>query len=331
MKQRKAVHFAATGGTGALISKTIKKARPKGEPLPRGGLVLLGAMSLFWGMAWPAMKIVLGELQPWTFRSICLVSGGLGVLILAKLKDSDLSFPLKELTPLLLVSLLNITGWHLCSAYGIKYMPAGRAVIVGYTMPLWATILGSIILKERLTLLRVAGLVFGLSGLAVLIWPDVKVLEKTPLGVVFMLGAAISWGAGTAFIKYFEWTMSTILLTGWQLIIGSIPVVIGALFLEPVTAISHLSYEGVLALTYVIIFPMLFCHLSWFTVVKIFPASVASIGTLAIPIVGVFSSSLVLGEKLGYREVMAMILVVIALGIVLIGPTRPPEKAIEDN
>jgi len=76
---------------------------------------------------------------------------------------------------------------------------------------------------------------------------------------------------------------------------------------------------------------MLFCHLSWFTVVKIFPASVASIGTLAIPIVGVFSSSLVLGEKLGYREVMAMILVVIALGIVLIGPTRPPEKAIEDN
>ena len=317
-----------------MISNKIqgsKKATPKSEPLPRGGLVLLGAMGLFWGMAWPAMKIVLGELEPWTFRTVCLVSGGLGVLILAKFKDPDLSFPLKELAPLLLVSFLNITGWHLCSAYGITHMHAGRAVIIGFTMPLWATILGNIILKERLTLLRVAGLVLGLSGLVVLIWPDINALEKTPLGVVFMLGAAISWGAGTAFIKYFEWTMSTILLTGWQLIIGSIPVVIGALLLEPITAIFHLSYEGVLALTYVVIFPMLFCHLSWFTVVKMFPASVASMGTLVVPIVGVFSSCLVLGEKLGYREVTSMILVVIALGIVLIRPTRPTERATEDN
>jgi len=46
--------------------------------------VLLALLSLFWGLAWPAMKIVLGEIRPWTFRAICLAAGGAGLLALAR-------------------------------------------------------------------------------------------------------------------------------------------------------------------------------------------------------------------------------------------------------
>jgi drug/metabolite transporter (DMT)-like permease len=55
-------------------------------------------------------------------------------------------------------------------------------------------------------------------------------------------------------------------------------------------------------------------------VVNLFPANVASIGTLAIPVIGVLSSAVVLGEPVGFGEIAALILVVMALSIVMIRP-----------
>jgi drug/metabolite transporter (DMT)-like permease len=292
------------------------------ETLPRLGFVLLAALSLFWGSNWPVMKIVLREIPPWTFRTLCLAFGGFGVLTLAKTNGLSLAIPRREFRPLILVALLNITGWHLCSAYGVIHMPAGRAAIIAYVMPLCAAIIGKFVLGERLTPSRLVGLGFGITGLAILIGPDIKSLGSAPLGAVFMLGAAVSWAAGTVAFKYFRWTMPIALLTGWQLILGGIPVVIGALILEPITALSHVSWHGALAMAYVILLPMIFCHWAWFKVVDLFPANIATIGTLAIPVIGVFSSALVLGEPVGFQELVALVLVVMALAIVMIGPER---------
>lgn len=302
------------------MSDLIKPKKAVTETLPQFGFVLLMSLSIFWGSNWPIMKIGLREIPVWTFRTLCLFLGGFGVLCLAKTNGLILTIPRLELRPLILVSLLNITGWHLCSAYGLIYMEAGRAVIIGYTMPVWASILSSFILGERLTLARLIGLFLGIAGLLILIGPDIKVLGSAPLGAIFMLGAAVTWAGGTVFLKYFHWTMPITVLTGWQLILGGIPVIIGALILEPMTVLLQVSWQVALAMVYIILIGNIFCFWAWVKVVNLFPASVASIGTLAIPVIGVFSSALVLGEPVGFREIAALILVVMALSIVMIRP-----------
>ena len=290
----------------------------KKHSVTRGYLLVIG-MCLFWGFSWPVMKIALLEIPPWTFRTLSLVFGGGGILILAKFNGRNLSIPGNQIVPLLLVSMLNITGWHLGSAHGISHMQAGRAVILGYTMPLWASIVSILILKEKVTLKKFSGLLLGLTGLFILLQPQLASVGDRPIGVVFMLGGAISWGTGTVLLKYFNWTIPTVVLTGWQLTIGSLPVIAGALIFEPLPELSRLSLNAVMAMLYVIIFPMLFCHWAYFTVVGIFPASVAAISTLAIPLVGVLSSALVLGERLGIREGASLVLVIAAVAIVLLG------------
>ncbi len=266
------------------------------------------------------MKIGLREIPVWTFRTLCLFLGGFGVLCIAKANGLILTIPRSEIWPLILVSLLNITGWHLCSGYGLIYMDAGRAVIIGYTMPVWASILGTFILGERLTFARLIGLFLGSAGLLVLIGPDLNALGSAPLGAMFMLGAAVTWAGGTVFLKYFRWTMPITVLTGWQLILGGIPVIIGAFILEPMTVLLHVSWRAALATGYVILIGNIFCFWAWVKVVNLFPASVASIGTLAIPVIGVLSSAVVLGEPVGFGEITALILVVVALSIVMIRP-----------
>jgi drug/metabolite transporter (DMT)-like permease len=287
-------------------------------PTRQHGYLLVAGLSLFWGISWPVMKIALMEIPPWTFRTLSLVCGGAGILILARLSGVKLSIPRGQLAPLVAVAAFNVTGWHLGSAYGISLMESGRASVLGFTMPLWAAILSTVVLKEKLSVQKIAGLVLGLTGLYVLLEPQISSIGKTPAGVVFMLGAALSWGTGTVLMKYFKWTMPTLLLTGWQLALGSLPVVVGAVAFEPALVLSALSYNALLAMLYVIAFPMLFCHWAWFTVVGIFPASVAAISTLAVPVIGVISGAFFLGESLGGREVAALALVTTALAVVLL-------------
>jgi drug/metabolite transporter (DMT)-like permease len=300
-------------------------------PAPAGlrGYLLLAGLGLFWGISWPIMKVALGEIPPWTFRMVSLTLGGVGVLAMARLGGHSLSVPRAELWPLVLVSLLNVTGWHLGSAHGLSMMMAGRAVIIGFTMPLWAALLSAVILKEPLTPRKNIGLLLGLTGLGILIYPDFGRLEAAPLGVLFMLGAGMSWAAGTVMLKRFTWSVPVIVLTGWQLSLGSLPVVVGTLLFEPTIDPGALSLPVVLAMVYVVAFPMWFCHWAWFSVVEIFPASIAAIGTLSVPVIGVISSILVLDEAPRLTEWSALVLVVASLTVVMMG--QGIKKADEDS
>ena len=279
------------------------------------GILLLALLSLFWGLGWPAMKIVLSEVRPWTFRTICLMAAGGGLLALARAGGYRPVIPAEDLKPLLVTSIINITGWHLLSAHGIAAMQAGRAAIVAYVMPLWAVVLSRLLLKERITSARLTAMAVGFSGLALLLGPDIHKVGAAPAGALFMLGAAFCWAAGTVLVKFFRWHMPAVLVMGWQLLIGGIPVVVGALMLDPWPDLAGLSWQAWTALAFLIAGPMIFCHWAFFVVVQIFPANVAALSTLSIPVIGVFSSALLLGEPLEIYELAALALVVVSLGL----------------
>ena len=294
----------------------------KQPELPRAGYLLLAALTLFWGANWPGMKLALAEIPVWWFRSICLSCGGAGLLALAWASGQRLQVPRNELRPLLICAVFNVVGWHIFSGYGVSLMPAGRASIIAFTMPLWAAMLGSLVLGDRLTGRRLLGLAVGLSGLAVLIGPDLRAAQAAPFGAFFMLGAALSWAAGTISVKHFTWSLSTAVLAGWQLIAGFVVVFPVALLLETPPEWTGLSTGALISLAYVIALPMLFCQWAYIKVVRLFPAVLAAIGTLAIPVVGVFSSALVLDEAVGPRDFASLALVCGALAIVLLPAAR---------
>ncbi|MEO0730228.1 MAG: DMT family transporter, partial [Pseudomonadota bacterium] len=186
--------------------------------LPLSGLLLLAGLSLVWGLNWPVMKIVLGELSIWWFRSVCLIFGGFGLLAIASMTGGRVVPAKRDIGPMLLTAVFAVGGWHVCSAFGIYLMPAGRAVIIAFTMPVWTALIAAWLLGERITTPVIVGLLLGLAGIAVLIGADLIVFQTAPLGAVFMLGAAMSWGAGTALFKRFNWSIPVAANMGWQLL-----------------------------------------------------------------------------------------------------------------
>lgn len=288
------------------------------EGIPRSGFVLMGALTLFWGLNFPAMKLVLNEMSPWTFRALCLSSAGAGLLLITHFSGHSIAFPARNFKTLVWSALFNITGWHLASAYGISLMHASRAVIIGYTMPVWASILAVLFLGEKLGRRRVEGLILGAGGLLFLLGPEISQMGESPLGVVFMLMASLCWAAGSILIKRGPWYMPLSSVTGWMFLIGGIPIFIGAFIQNNWGQVISLSPVGSAALVFVILLPTLFCHWAFYKVITLLPVSLAAIGTLAIPVVGVLSSAWILNESLEWNEIVATLLILGALALVLI-------------
>ena len=115
-------------------------------------------------------------------------------------------------------------------------------------------------------------------------------------------------------------------LKDWRVLLSIILIVAGLNFIIMPTKLPKwyglpflLPGIAILAMVYVVVFPMWFCHWAWFSVVEIFPASIAAIGTLSVPVIGVVSSIVVLNEAMGSTEWTALVLVVIALTVVMMG------------
>lgn len=289
--------------------------------LPRSTWWLLAMLSLGWGLNWPMIKLSIVDIPVWTFRAICVMVGGVGMFALARLNGQSLRVRAGEWWPLIAMALFNVTLWNIFVTYGVKTLPAGRSAILAYTMPLWTVVLSAFVLGEKLTRRRVAGLALGMSGLLLLLGDSLVAIGGAPLGAVSIAVAAFSWAVGTVLMKRVPLSLGTTAFTGWSFILGGVPLVVGAVAIEH-SEWRPIGTPSMIGLVYNIFVAFLLCHWLWFRLVTLAPAGALALGTLAIPVIGVFSGMLVLGERPGWTEFGALGLVLSALATVLIPPRR---------
>jgi drug/metabolite transporter (DMT)-like permease len=280
-------------------------------PAPRpdaAGLALLLATTLGWGLNWPAMKLLLAELPVLSTRA---AGGALGLAVLlavALARRETLSVPRRSWPLLLVVSALNVTAWMGLASFSLLWLSAAEATIVCYTMPVWAVLMAWAVLGETPRAARLAGLVLAMSGLGLLVLGQGLAvgLDKAP-GVAFALGAAVLFSLGTVVTK--RWPLGLPPTAGavWQIGLGIAPLAVLALLFDP-PGFATLSPLGWALIAYGGVFALGLCYLSWFAALRRLPASLASLGTLLTPMVGVAGAAIVLGEPFGWREGAALAL-----------------------
>jgi drug/metabolite transporter (DMT)-like permease len=285
------------------------------DRLPRQGLILLAALSLFWGANWPVMKMVLSEVPPLYFRSCCLLLGGVGMLALARVSGVPIKVPSRQWNRVLWLAAFNISGWNALVIIGVSLLPSGRAALLGYTMPLWSMLLSVVFLGDRLSGRTVLGLLLGLAGIVVLMGGSVEGMLQAPLGVLCMILGAWSWAIGVVLFKRIPVAMPTSALTGWMMLAGSLPLLALAIPLET----SRLVVPGtgpILGMLYNILVAFMFCYWAWNRIVQMVPVAVSSVSSLSTPLIGVLGGVIFLGEPLGWQEIVASLLILGAVGSV---------------
>jgi drug/metabolite transporter (DMT)-like permease len=283
------------------------------DHLPRRLWWVLVALTLAWGFNWTALKVALSEVPPWIFRSLCLGLGSAVLFAALRAGGQRLVLPRGQWGRLWLLALLNITSWNMLIAWGVALIPSGRAAILAYTMPILAVPLSMWILGERITGAKLAGLALGLSGLTLLLIDSFAGLGRAPLGSLLVLGAAASWALGTVLQKRYPVNLPVGLYTAWILLLGGVPIFVGALLLEDWTTLGRVGLWPWLGTAYNVFVAFAFAHWAWIKIAVSVPVSVFSISMLLIPVVGVLCGMFFLGERPSWAEYGALGLVIAAL------------------
>lgn len=286
--------------------------------LPARGLLLLVMLTLIWGTNWPYTKVAVEEIPVIVVRGVCGIGGGLLVLTLAVLAGQSLRLNAIERRWILPASFFNATLWLYFSGLSLSYITAGHTAVAAYTMPLYVFLISTLFFKERPTASKWLGLGLGMSAVAVLLLRNLDMIGGDWRGIAAMMVAAFSWAVGTIFMKRVPWEAPTLVLVGWQFLLGGIPLMVFAvpafLAMEPA---SLLAWSGT---AYSTILGISAAYWLWFKIVDMVPAWVASISVLAVPAVSLVTGAIALGEPLSWMEVTALLLIVGGVSTVLPRP-----------
>jgi drug/metabolite transporter (DMT)-like permease len=301
------------------LDMTPTTKRP--SAVPGQALAWLVVLTLVWGLNWPLFGVALKEIPPFSFRAITLGVAALAVFALARFKRLDLGVP-KAMWPRLAVAAMgNFAVWNIATAYAVLNMPSGHAALIGFSMPLWAAIIGFLFFHERLGPRHVLALVLGTLGVTLLMVEDFAAMATAPLGLALMLAAAICWAVSTQVQKRTIWALEPLTMTAWQMLIGFIPIAAGALLVDAPS--WALPSARALAVSFLIgLVPVAIGTTAWFSIVRLLPANVAALSSVTVPIVAVFSGALLLGEPLGVIQFAALTATIVALALVLMQPMR---------
>ena len=271
------------------------------------GLVFLAVTSVGWGLNWPVMKYILTEWPPMSARGLTGVVGGLLLASLALVKGESLRVP-RALWPRLLMSaFLNVTTWMTLMGIALLWLPAGEAAVIAYTMPVWASVLAWVILGERMTWLRGLAMLMAFAGIAALMGGNgiSGSRDKLP-GIIMVLVGAFAFALGTVLAKRYPLKLPLIASSALQIGLGCIPVAIAGVLIEH-PRFAALSGVGWSLMAYMTVIQFCIAYVCWFAALARLPASVAAIGTLAVPVIGVVASALALGEPLGPGQIAALL------------------------
>jgi drug/metabolite transporter (DMT)-like permease len=125
-------------------------------------------------------------------------------------------------------------------------------------------------------------------------------------GIIMALGGAFGFAVGTVMAKKLPVNMPPLSAAAWQIGIGCLPVAVAGLLLEnsDIAAVTNLGW---MLLIYSTVIQFCVAYVSWFAALKRLPASVAAIGTMAVPVIGVVTSAVALHEPLGPGQIAALI------------------------
>jgi drug/metabolite transporter (DMT)-like permease len=288
----------------ADIQRGFMHNEPMSNTTRLAGFSLLAITCTGWAMNWAFIKLLLREWPPLFSRGVSGVAAGLLLAIVATRRGESLKVPHGAWGALLVASFTNVFAWMGFGTAAMVDLSISEATLLVYSMPIWAMLFSWPMLGIRPHAREFAALTLGIAGVAVLFAGQAFALDAAKLaGIGFALAAAILFAFGSVRTQA-PLPIAPVATVAWQVGLGCLPMVLFGLLVEQ-PDLTKLSGTGAAVLIYMILGPMGLCYLTWFAALQRLPASTAALGTLTVPVIGVIAATLVLGEPLGARQVIA--------------------------
>jgi drug/metabolite transporter (DMT)-like permease len=286
------------------------------QRLNRQQLANLVLLTLVWGLNWPVMKMGVSHYPALTFRALTIMLGVPVLALALALMKVPFRVPRRYWPELLALTAANMLIWQICIIFAVQSLSSGRAAILGYTMPIFSAIIGSLLFSAALSRRAWLGVVAAALGVGLLLWHELTGLAGRPAGVALALVAAASWALGTQLLRRTRIDLPTLTLSFWMTALTGLVITVLAVVFDrsqwqmPSAAVTWaIGYNAVLVFGY--------AHAAWFFLARGLPPVASTLSVMFIPVLGVFAGALWLGEVLHWQDFAAMVLMVGAIASVL--------------
>ena len=277
-----------------------------------------------WGLAWPVGRLLATNLPPISIAVLRYAIVAPVLFAVLRLKGTRLTIRRQWIISLVAMGLLSTTLYQAFFLFGVKYAAASDDSLVIGVGPVLIAVMASFVLNEPLTKTKVLGLLSGLAGIGVisLLSPNTNVPNRL-LGVALVFGGATAYALYTVLLRRFvatnrsnhaEIAPSSLSILAWISLFGWVFLIPFSLLEAPWTYTwGTTSWLGILYLALLSTVVGYFFYVEG--VSKIGASRAAIFGNL-VPVFGVVSSILLLGENASPWHGVSFLLILV--GVVLV-------------
>jgi drug/metabolite transporter (DMT)-like permease len=186
------------------VTTSVRSAAVRGEHQNWAVYSGLVYTMFVWGLAWPVGRLLATNLPP---VSIAAIRYAIVIPVLFSIlwfREGSFKIERSWIPTLVVMGVLNTTLYQIFFLYGVKYAAASDDSLVIGIGPVLIAVMASFVLKERLTGTKILGFASGLAGIITIsiFSPNTQVLNR-PLGVTLVLGGATAYALYTVILRRF--------------------------------------------------------------------------------------------------------------------------------
>lgn len=288
----------------------------------RGGWVLPAAfalLGLIWGSSFAWIKIALDEIPPATLVAWRMTLGAVGMLALLAAFRVRLPRASREILPLVVLGAINAAIPIFLISWGEQFVDSGTAAVLNSLVPIFSLVVAGLLLRtEPVTVLRVAGLVLGFIGAALLASRELSLRADASglIGALAVVLAAISYAAGASYARHRIGLAHRYVVAAGTLVFAAIDMWILALISDG-GVIIPVEPDTVLAVVWLGLLGSFVAYVLFFYLIEHIGATQTTMVTYIFPVVGLLIGATLLREQVDARLLVGTALVI--AGIVVVG------------
>ena len=280
-------------------------------------------LALAWGLNWPSVKIALSAFPPFTLRVIGLGTGALLLLLIALLQRKRLVPPRESWGGVIIGGLLAVALFNIATAFAQLNTSTSRAAVLTFTMPMMSALLSWFVMGERLERRKLIALALGMIGVLILAWPVVVSLAhvhdaRAMKGLMFPLIAAFGWATGTVYLQRWPVKGERMVFTAWQLLVGAACGAVGSLIAGESLPAQIPGVDVWIAMFMHIVPGTAIAYWLWFVMSERMSATISSMTTLMVPVVGVSSAMLLVGDRPSMADWLGFVFILAGAALIVL-------------
>ena len=275
----------------------------------------LMTLTVIWGYNWVVMKSALLYAGAFQFAALRTVIGTVCLFAVVIVMRKPLR--IKEMPTLILLGLLQTSGFTGLLIWALVEGGAGKTAVLTYTMPFWVMVLAWPLLGEKIRGLQWPAALLSTMGMLFIL--DPMHLGADTFSMFLALLSGIFWALSVIVAKKLHHRvpdLDLLTLTAWQMLFGSIPIMIAAILVPAPTMQWTPYFIGA------VIFNSVFCNalawILWLYALQRLSAGVASMSSMLAPVIGVMAAWGQLQEVPTTTEFIGMTLIGLSLAIISI-------------